>query len=260
MDSPFFSIITCTYNSEQYLNQCIQSVKEQKCGNYEHIIVDAFSTDRTPEIIDSYAKKDSRVRIIEAEPKGISNAMNLGILNSRGKVIQHLHSDDYYFTDQTLSVVYAAFNKYPRKSIVTGVCARDINGSLRSGLLSTSTYHRRKLLLRYLIYVNCYIAHPATFIKKSVFENHGLFDESFKIAMDYEYWLRVIGQESFLLMNRELTVFREHEAAASFSREECLMEENQARRLHKNGFRARIARPFIAKAVEFKEKYNLRKG
>lgn len=241
------------------MDQCIRSIESQLYGDYEHIIVDAFSTDRTPAIIENYAAADNRVRVMQSDPRGISNAMNLGILNARGSVIQHLHSDDYYHSDQTLSVVHDAFITHPRKSMVIGLCSRNRNGSIQSGLLSSSTFKRRKLLLRYLIYVHCYIAHPATFINKSVFDRHGLFDESFKIAMDYEFWLRVLGKESFLMMNRELTVFRHHKESASFDLEERILEEERARKLHSYKLRAIIARTIFSRAVELREQYNQKK-
>jgi glycosyltransferase involved in cell wall biosynthesis len=65
------SIITCTYNSEKYLQECIDSVVAQNLDihEYEHIFVDAYSTDKTKKIIVEYKKKYSNVRLIEREPK-----------------------------------------------------------------------------------------------------------------------------------------------------------------------------------------------
>lgn len=256
MEHPYFSIITCTYNSEQFLDQCIRSVSDQLYDNYEHIIVDGFSTDNTPEIIGAYAKEDSRVRIIKSVPKGISNAMNIGIKESNGQVIQHLHSDDYYHSNQALALVYDTFKKHPRKSMVIGLSPRDIDGTIKPGLLTDASYKRRKLFLRYLIYLKCYIAHPSTFIKKTVFDRHGLFDESFRIAMDYEFWLRVLGKEPYLMINQELTVFRHHEDAASYNFENSLSEAQRAKSKYKHTPRAIIARAIFSKAVELKKKYN----
>jgi glycosyltransferase involved in cell wall biosynthesis len=256
MSQPFFSIITCTYNSEQYLPECIDSVRSQQFSDYEHIIVDAYSTDSTPRLIEVYTKSDDRARLVQAEPKGIANAMNRGITEAKGKVVQHLHSDDYFHSDQTLGIVHEAFVKNPRKSLVIGLCSRIVDGTMQSGLLQDSTFKRRKLLLRYLIHVHCYIAHPATFIKKEVFERHGMFDESFRIAMDYEYWLRILGKEPYLMMNRELTTFRRHAAAASSDNEKNLADEIRARKLHSRGFRANVARMFFTRAVALKENLN----
>ena len=260
MHQPFFSIITCTYNSEQYLPQCIHSVKSQQFTDYEHIIVDAFSSDSTPALLETYAREDIRVRLIKAEPKGIANAMNKGIEASRGQVLQHLHSDDYFHSNQTLSLVHEAFLSHPGKSLLIGLSSRDVDGTLRSGILPSSTFQRRKRLLRYLIYVHCYIAHPSTFIRKRVFDRHGLFREDFPIAMDYEFWLRILGKEPYLMINRELTTFREHSAAASADHERNMVDEQRARQLHSAGFRPFLARILFSKAVALREKQNEKKG
>ena len=256
MSRPFFSIITCTYNSEQFLSQCISSVTSQQFTDYEHIIVDAFSTDSTPGLVAEYAEKDKRVRIVQAEPKGIANAMNRGIEEARGQVVQHLHSDDYYHSDQTLSIVYKAFEKKRRKSLVIGLSSREIDGFFHSGILPSPTFRRRRALLRYLIYVHCYIAHPSTFIKKKVFDKHGVFNEDFSIAMDYEFWLRILGKEPYLMINKELTTFRQHSAAASADPEKNMADEQRARQLHSGGFRAFVARTLLSRAVSLKEKLN----
>lgn len=78
------SIITCTWNSEKYLQECIDSVKNQSWNlKIEHIFVDGFSTDKTLEIIQSYQKecKDRiDVKILQSSPKGVYNAMTFNFL------------------------------------------------------------------------------------------------------------------------------------------------------------------------------------
>lgn len=256
MDKPRFTIITCTYNSERYIDTCIKSVKEQSFKNYEHLFVDAFSTDSTREKIENYQKEDDRVRLIQAEPKGISNAMNTGIENSGGEIIQFLHSDDQFDNPDTLTTVDREFLSDPKATMVIGLCSRLKNDVRESNLMSESTFKRRKLFLKYLIYLECYIAHPATFMKKEVFDRHGLFDENYKIAMDYEYWLRSLDSERYRLINKELTLFRHHEEAASFDREKAIKEEDIARAKYAGRFKARIARLIFRDAVKLKESLN----
>jgi glycosyltransferase involved in cell wall biosynthesis len=256
MNQPFFSVITCTYNSQAYLEQCIASVRSQGFGDYEHIIVDAYSTDSTDKIISDYAKDDPKVRIVKAEPRGIANAMNTGIKEARGLVIQHLHSDDYYHSSESLQQVFSEFRDHPRKQLVIGLCSRNVDGNHQSGLLPAATFRRRSALLPFLIHVHCYIAHPSTFIKKAVFDRHGLFDESFRIAMDYEFWLRILGREAYRMINVELTTFRHHASAASADHSENLKEEDRARSLHTRGFRAFLARNVLARLVSIRESAN----
>ncbi|MDR0370030.1 MAG: glycosyltransferase [Candidatus Peribacteria bacterium] len=80
------SIITCTYNSETYLPKCIDSVIVQHLNplDFEHIFVDGNSTDETLQIIQTYKKEhpEYHITVLQAEPKGIYNAMNLGVRQS----------------------------------------------------------------------------------------------------------------------------------------------------------------------------------
>ena len=97
--STSLSIITCTWNSEKYLQECIESVKNQSWNlSIEHIFVDGLSTDKTIEIIQSYqeeCKDRIDVKILQSSPKGVYNAMNQGIDNATGEYLLFLNSDDY---------------------------------------------------------------------------------------------------------------------------------------------------------------------
>ena len=108
MNNYKITIITVTKNSEKFLSKNIKSVLNQNYKNYEHIIVDGNSTDKTVQIIKSYKKK---VRFIKNKnDKGLYHAMNVGIKNTKGDIIGILNSDDIYFKN-TLSIVNEYFNK-----------------------------------------------------------------------------------------------------------------------------------------------------
>ena len=103
------SIITVTKNSEKFLSQNILSVKSQKYKNFEHIIVDGNSTDKTLDIIKTHKKSIKFIK--NKNDKGLYHAMNVGIKNSSGDIIGILNSDDIYFKN-TLEIVNKYFNKY----------------------------------------------------------------------------------------------------------------------------------------------------
>ncbi len=100
-----FSIITVSFNSEKYLNRCIESVKNQKYKNFEHIIIDGQSTDSSIQIIDK--NKSHFAKILIEKDEGIWDAMNKGIKIAKGEIICFLNSDDFYYEDALLIV-----NKY----------------------------------------------------------------------------------------------------------------------------------------------------
>lgn len=94
---PLVSIVTPCYNSEKYIRQTIESVLNQTYKNFEMIIVDDVSTDKSVEIIKEYQEKDSRIKLIEAKEKiGASGARNLALREMKGKFVAFLDSDDLW--------------------------------------------------------------------------------------------------------------------------------------------------------------------
>lgn len=88
------SIICPVYNTEKYLKRCIESVLSQSFGDFEFLLVDDGSTDDSRNICMDYAQKDSRIRVLINDKKGVSSARNKGIRESKGKYIIFIDSDD----------------------------------------------------------------------------------------------------------------------------------------------------------------------
>ena len=95
LHSPLISVIIPVYNVEKYIANCVESVLNQTYANFEVILVDDGSPDNSGAICDKYAMKDSRVRVIHKQNKGVSAARNTGIDESRGKYICFIDSDDW---------------------------------------------------------------------------------------------------------------------------------------------------------------------
>lgn len=89
------SVIIPVYNVEKYLIECVDSVLNQTYTNFEIILVDDGSTDESGRICDEYAAKDSKVKVIHQENKGLSEARNSGFFNATGKYVYFLDSDDW---------------------------------------------------------------------------------------------------------------------------------------------------------------------
>lgn len=95
------SIITPVYNSEKFLEECIQSVVSQAYENWEHILVDDCSTDDSVKIIEKYASLDNRVKLIKlSKNSGAGFARNTAIEVAKGKFIAFLDADDYWHKDK----------------------------------------------------------------------------------------------------------------------------------------------------------------
>lgn len=202
---PTFSIVTCTWNSAATLADTLASVQGQTCRDVEHIFVDGGSTDATLDMIAAYP---GRKRVLRDVGGGISRAMNEGIAAASGEFVAHLHSDDYYASDDVLATVAERFAR-ERVDWVYGTVQ-----VLKDGTL-VPPYRVLPFTFRSFAAGRAWVAHPAVFIRRSAFARVGMFDEKLKYAMDVDLWLRLGQVARPATLDRPLTVFREHAGSVS---------------------------------------------
>ena len=177
------SIITPTFNSENSIDKCAQSIINQSYKNFEHIIVDNLSTDKTLDNLKNIYltnKLSSNLRIISEKDYGISDAFNKGINAASGDIIGILNSDDYYFSNDIFEKIIYSF-KNPKILFVHG------NILFQDNLYGTNI--RKPLLcdVRKAMPYN----HPTMFLRKELYTKIGLFDTHYKFAMDFDLVVRL---------------------------------------------------------------------
>jgi glycosyltransferase involved in cell wall biosynthesis len=216
-----FNVITCTWNSADYLRASMDSVLAQDWPDIEYIFVDGGSTDGTLEMIRAIPRQ---VKLIENVRGGISRAMNAGIEAATGDVITHLHSDDYYAHPQVLSHVARALDETGAEWLF-GRCLSDIEGERVPEGYAVPPYSYRRLLK------GNFIPHPATFVRKSLLDRAGSFDEGIKYAMDYDLWLRLGRLSEPVQLDEHLAVFRRHGGSLSTANRMASFEDDFAVRM-----------------------------
>ena len=97
MLTPTISVIVPVYNTEKYIHRCIDSVLSQTFPDFELLLIDDGSSDKSGEICDEYAKIDSRVRVFHKQNGGASSARNLGLEKAKGEWVTFVDSDDYVY-------------------------------------------------------------------------------------------------------------------------------------------------------------------
>lgn len=217
-----FSIITCTRNSAQHLQESISSVLAQDYPHIEYIFVDGGSTDGTLEQIRALRRP---YRLIENITGGISRAMNEGLRASTGDVIAYLHSDDYYLHGKVLSTAADHFER-SRCGWLFGRIMQDIDGKLHAENYVAPRFSPINLLR------GNFIPHPATFVRRELMMRARGFDTKLKYAMDYDLWLKLARLSEPVQLDEPLAVFRVHEGSLSSSNRLAAMEED---------FRVRLA-------------------
>jgi len=188
-------------------------VEKQSFRDFEHIFVDGYSKDSTKRIIRNYTKRneDINIKLIESEPKGISHAMNLGIEASRGEIIHIIHSDDYYWDENALESVSHYFQDNPKVRWLIGNRIYLAKGRIIRIRLGDVYKKRGNKIIKFLNW----IPHASTFIKKELYNEHGLYKEDLFLTMDYEYWVRILDKEDPLIVREDLAVFRRHREGTS---------------------------------------------
>jgi glycosyltransferase involved in cell wall biosynthesis len=178
---PKLSIITVNLNNREGLERTIQSVVSQTFSDFEYIIIDGGSTDGSVEVIREYA---DRIDYWVSEPdKGIYNAMNKGIKLAKGEYLLFLNSGDWLADE---NVIGDFCDKNFKDDIVSG------NMMLWDNGVSILREAIQKEKLEFEHFYENHIPHPATFIRKKLFEIYGLYNENFKIVSDWEFFLNCL--------------------------------------------------------------------
>lgn len=179
------SVVTVCYNAEGFIETAIQSVLNQSYQNIEYIVVDGNSTDATFEIINQY--KGQITKVISESDEGIYDAMNKGIKQATGDVIGILNADDFYFDSEVIQDVVNFFDEKPTDSVYG-----DLVYVERNNINKVVRYWRSGEFKRAKFKYGWMLPHPAWFVKRQVYQKHGLYDLSLKTSSDYEYMLRVL--------------------------------------------------------------------
>lgn len=189
------SIITPTFNSENSIDKCAQSIINQSYKNFEHIIIDNLSTDKTLDNLKNIYlanKLSSNLRIISEKDYGISDAFNKGINTASGDIIGILNSDDYYFSNDIFEKIIYSFNNQKILFVHGNILFQD-------NLYGTNI--RKPLLcdVRKAMPYN----HPTMFLRRNLYTRIGLFETKYKYAMDFDLVVRlqnIIGHPDLVSM------------------------------------------------------------
>ena len=173
------SIITISYNEVDHIEQTLLSVLNQDYDNIEYIVIDGGSTDGTVDIINKY--KDRIAYFVSEKDKGIYNAMNKGLKHATGDVVGIINAGDWYAADNVVSEAVGILSK----NQIDIVCAG--HNVVKDDVFNTV------MLKKSFSDMHCGMiaAHESHFIRKDIYDKFGFYDESFKIAADYELLLRM---------------------------------------------------------------------
>lgn len=190
------TVVTICYNAKDYISSTFDSIRKQTSTAFEYVVIDGGSDDGTLELI---RENQDIIDYWCSEPDdGIADALNKGVARSSGEYIVFLHADDYFLNEFSAAKALNSITKN------TDLVAFDIYFETDSG-------RRRGRPRGFNFYTNFKMPfyHPGVLCRRSLFERLGGFNSGFKIAMDYDFFLRAYrAKASYSIESEVLTVFR----------------------------------------------------
>lgn len=174
---PLLSIITVNLKNLAGLQKTMQSVFEQTCTDYEYIIIDGGSTDGSREYIEQH--KEKLAYWVSEKDGGIFNAMNKGIKKATGDYLIFMNSGDYFYSNNVLDTVFT-----------NNISEDIIYGNVKWWPVNYNGTYPDELSFEH--FRNNTIPHQGAFIRKSLFDRVGLYDEEFRVNSDWNFFVLAI--------------------------------------------------------------------
>lgn len=265
-NQPFFSVIIPVFNGEAFIAAALESVRAQTFADYEIVICDDGSTDRSAEIIRTYQEghRYLQIKYIYQKNKGLGGARNTAMANAAGKVLALLDQDDRWYPHK-LAEINKAFLANPEADYVGHDEVIMENGKPAGEVRALIYGHFGPGFDKRLFYERNYLSTSSSCFKRSVTDKVGYFSEDKKrlhFVEDYDYWLRMAYAGChFFLMNKILGEYIIHEdnysigsALVMFEREMSILDQYWRHREKKTiynryRYRSRMAWIYLAMSL-----------
>lgn len=179
------SVVMPVYNAEKYLDEAIQSILTQTYNNFEFIIINDGSTDKSLEIIEKYKNQDKRIILISRENRGLIYSLNEGIEKANGTYIARMDGDDISLPKRFEEQII-----FMEENSEIGVCGSwiEVFGKEINSTIWKIPTNNDELRVRLLFSVA--FGHPTVMMRKEIIDNYKLrYNELYKDAEDYKFWI-----------------------------------------------------------------------
>ncbi len=247
MTWPRITVVTPSYNQAAFVERTLASVLSQEYPDLEYLVLDGGSTDGSAEIIRRHADRLAWFR--SERDGGQAAAIGEGFARSTGEVLCWINSDDT-LAPGALSRVGRLFAERPDVDLITGGL-RTVDAGDRRLFTSWAA-----LDLRTLTYESAFVSQPSTFWRRAIYQKAGGIDASYRFAMDFDLFVRMLLEGARVLKVRQvLANYRVHPESKSSNLQEISAEE-VARTITRHGLargshRARMLRKYAYRALRF---------
>jgi glycosyltransferase involved in cell wall biosynthesis len=213
---PAISVLMPIFNAERYLYQAVDSVMSQTFSDFEFLCVDDGSTDRTPRILEDFAKRDSRIRVITRSNGGVTSALNSGLQVARGQYIARMDADDVAEPSRFQGQI--DYMKAHPECVAVGCWVIHIDAAgIERNRTGRDVEHER-IVDRLWDGDSSAMPHFGSFIRRAPLTQVGNYREEFPTAQDLDLFLRLSDIGKLANVPEYLIQYREHEASVGASR------------------------------------------
>jgi len=203
---PKISVVMPVYNGEKYFIEAIVSILDQTFKDFEFIIINDGSVDRSLDILKEFQKQDKRVKIISRENKGVIYSLNEGVKMAQGEYIARMDADDVSDPERlSKQLKYAQENDLA----VCGTWAEGIDD--KGQRLKDMNYPPSLDKIKSYTLIHNPFIHPSVMFRKDIFEKVGGYKKFFKHIEDYELWTRIVFKYKTGNISERLLKYRLHE-------------------------------------------------
>ena len=178
------SIITCSYNAVNTVENTIKSVLSQQDADIEYIVIDGLSDDGTADIIKKYS--DKIYKFISEKDSGIYNAMNKGLELAGGDIVGFLNADDVYFNEKVINKVTKVFENEKVDSVYGDLIYVSEDNNKIKRYWKSEDFNINNFRKGWMP------PHPSFFARKDIYKKYGGFNENYQISADYELMVRLL--------------------------------------------------------------------
>lgn len=228
-DTPAITVLMTVFNAGRFLDPSIRSILGQAFRNFEFLIVDDASTDGSADVVEEWARRDTRVRLIRnTSNKGQTPCLNQGLRLARGKWVARQDADD--LSHPTRLAEQFQFTTMHPDVVLLGTNGRIINEHDRlTGLLDVPLSHGS--ITWTAPFLNPFVHTAVMFRTDLIRDTFGGYDENFRIAQDYDLWTRVLAKHPTANLAQRLVCYRHLESSLSKSgRERAFAEAEEVSR------------------------------
>jgi len=221
--SPCVSVVMPVFNGERYLKEAVEGILNQTFGDFEFIIINDGSTDRTSAILKSYT--DVRIKVVDQRHQGLVASLNQGLAIARGEYVARMDSDDIAIAHRLERQV--AFLRTHRGTGILGTACRIIDANARD--LGLRQWPINDLEIRWVSLLSSPFGHPTVMINRDLLSRNGLkYEKDLQGVEDYGLWTRVLNYTCGGNLAEPLMRYRVHEDSVTSKYREVQLKNHDA--------------------------------